>query len=510
MNPKSHLGYLLLFCASLLLGSPANAGFFKIDDVSANLTPPRDRFGVWWDQLSTNKPQVSQEGFMPTLAVTLKTEDDIAGKDTYVKGYFFSEDGKLVHGFNTPSLAGVNTGHLSHSVMQAVPSMIKKDQASRVGFQVPLQLLGSSWHAVVVFGDKDEAVAMTYPQTLSESSFNYPEKKLVEDHSIKNIKRKKAIDPVVEYVVKAGAVNGKSPQMTLFLRMPNGISDPSDVKGVMVLSMIWYGIDVARRDMQQPELRGDYRGLFRYANEHKLAILAWGGPAKHWDAGKNYDAMTEQAERSLDENLDNVADVWEKGVQEISEKYGLPKKDYLLWGVCRAAQWAHRLCLRKPDYFLATYLLIPGSFDKPTPEGSKVLWCLCTGERYGGYDNSLRWYKECRAMGYPIIYKAYEGLGHGTSGVSLGFAFKFFDFALTQKDQRDQYDAMRQSRISSFQYTNSGRALIPWSPAFQNPPFYGDIINQEMYPVAQADMIPEGLRTSLPTKELADYWINGR
>ena len=479
--------------------SSLHAGFFQIDSIASILTPPKDGVAVWKDQLGpTNKP--SQSGFMPSLKVVLHPQQNIASKDVTVRGYFFDQSGKMIRQLDKPSMAGKG------NFAQSLPMILKSDQTNAVFFQIPKELKASDARAVIVFGDKDEAIAITYPQTLSESSFDYPDKKLVEDYTLKNIKRKPAVDPLVEYVAKSYVTDAKHPQVTLFLRMPNGVSDPSELQGVLVVCVLWTGLDVARRDMQQPEMAGDYKGLFNYANAHKLAILAWGGPGHHWDPTKNYDAMTQKAEKLLDDDLNEVADTWEKGVSELTEKYNLPKKDYLLWGVCRSSQWAQRLCLRKPDYFLATYMLIPGSFDKPTPEASKVIWCLCTGELYGGYQNALKWYKECRAMGYPMLFKAYVGLGHATSTQSLGMAFKFFDFALTQKDLRDEHDKAMASRIAQAQLAASGLLQGPWPESFRNPPFYGDIVNQEVYPADQVKMIPEGFRTPLPTKELADYW----
>ncbi len=450
----------------------ADSGFFKIDEPSTHFKQAH-----------------------PTFGAKISAQENIYSKYTFVKGYIYDRDGKMIHYFKSPIY---------------VPFILKKDQKTEIDFKIPRGMNVDDCSAVIVFGDKNEAVAITYPSILSESSFNYPEKKLVEDHTPKIITRKKVIDPLVEYVVKAGAVNGKSQQLTLFLRMPNGVEDPSEVTGVLVVCVLWTGIDVARIDMQQPELRGDYNGIFAYANYHKLAILAWGGPGAEWDPRKNYNDMGKLQVSTMDKELDTVADAWEKGVQDLTTQYDLPKKDYLLWGICGSAQWAQRLCLRKPDYFLATYMLIPGSFDEPTPGGSKVLWCLCTGDEYGGYENALRWYKECCAMGYPMIFKAYEGLGHRTSRSSVGMSFKFFDFALTQKDQKDQYDVDSQSRLASLKYANAGKTGVPWSTAFQKPLFYGDIVNQEVFPAAQVEMIPEGFRTPLPTPQLADYWLRGR
>lgn len=483
----------------------AHAEFFKIESVSAMTAPPRDGISVWYDQqLPTNAPAVN--GFMPSLEVKLKTEQNIAGKDVYVRGYFYDESGKLLRACPQPSRAGkVRQGG------DAMPVIFKKDAMARVFFQIPKELGAMNCHAVIVFGDKDEAVAMTFPQALSESSFDYPEKKLVEDRSPKSVKRKVAVDPLVQYVVRAGNPSAKVREMTLFLRMPDGVSDPSDLQGVLAICMLAGSVDAVKRELQKPEMTGDYDGLFSYANKHKLAMVVWGATSATWDWSRNYNEMTQKAFEGMEGSLNELADLWEKGIVELSEKYSIPQKDYLLWGVCGSAQWAHRLCLRKPDRFLGCYLLIPSSFDKPTPEASKVLWCLCTGELFGGYERAIKWYQECRAMNYPMIFKAFEGLGHNVSNKrSLWMAFKFFDFALTQKSLRDDYERIMSSRIDKMRYEASPQGQGPWSPLFKNPPFYGDIVNQELYPTDQVEMIPAGFRTPLPTKELADYWLTGK
>ena len=499
---------LLAVCVLMLQAFTATlqAEFFKIEGVAACLQKPKDGSAVYQDQYSPPLPREMKPvaaSFQPSVVVSLTTHDPIAATNTYVHGYFYDEKEQLIRTCTNPAVALADK--------KSMPVFFNKEAPAKVFFQIPKELLNTDWKFVAVFGDKDEASAAAYPSTKAPSSFTYPEKKLVETFRPKEVRRPFFVDPLVEYVAKSAVPGAKHPNVTLFLRMPKGVTDTGDLKGVLVISVIWTGIDVARVQMKMVDMEGDYQGLFKYANEHQLAIIAWGGPGHHWDPSKNYDAMTNKAERALDQDLDEVADTWEKGVKELIEKYHIPPKDYLLWGMCRSAQWAHRLCLRKPDYFLGCYMLIPGSFDKPTPEASKVLWCLCTGELYGGYENALKWYKECRALNYPMIFKAYEGLGHSVSNrSSREMAFKFFDFALTKKDARDQYDKMMGSRIDRMRYESSGQAQGPWPEVFKRPPYYGDIVNQEVYPADQVEMIPAGFRTPLPTKELADFWINGK
>lgn len=498
------LAFTMLMATSHLL----QAGFFQIDGVNLHMTPPRDQSGVWWKEMDALGH--SKDIFMPNLEVRLKPQQDIAGADIYVRVYFFDKNGKLISSLSSPAGPKISKNPADRN-SYAMPVILKKDLMNKVYFEIPNGLHDGDYQAVIVFGDKDEAVAATYPMSAAANRLQYPEKKLVDDHFIKNIKRKVAVDPVVEYVAKSDRTHSNHPKITLFLRMPKGVSDPSELQGVMAICMLANNVTEIRSKLQLPELPGDYDGIFRYANDHKLALLVWGRTSTTWDPSKNYDAMADKAFRKMEDSLSDSADTWEKGVLDLSEQYGIPKRNFLLWGVCGAAQWVQRLCLRKPDYFLATYMMIPGSFDKPTPEASKVIWCLCTGELYGGYQNALKWYKECRTAGYPMIFKAYEGLGHSIGNESSRkMAFKFFDFALTQKNAREEHDKNINSRLAQAKLAASGQAQGPWPESFRNPPYYGDIVNQETYPADQVEMIPEGFRAPLPTKELADYWLTGK
>ncbi len=491
-----------------VLAPQLHAEFFKIDSVNALSSPPKDGIAIWYDQQRQTNAQ-SDLQFQPSLVVNLRPQQDIAGKDVYVRCHFYDQAGKLMLSLPVPSRA---TQHDYATPLKgiSIPTIIKSDGATRVFFQMPKGVTAAMCHAVVVFGDKDEASAVSFPLGLGISSFQFPEKKLAENHFIKDVKRKVAVDPLVQYEAKNVNTKAKVKQLTLFLRMPNEVSDPSELNGVLALCVLAGAVDEVKQKLQQEEMSGDYKGLFAYANKNKLALLVWASCKGGWDPSRNYDEMDRKEFLQMEETFNDLADTWDRGVSELVEKYHLPKGDFLVWGVCRAAQWAQRLCLRKPDRFLGCYMLIPGSFDKPTTEGSKVLWCLCTGEQYGGYERALAWYKECRALNYPMIFKAYEGLGHTSSASSLGMAFQFFDFALTQKDLRDQYDKLMGSRLGASRMQSSGQSLGPWPEAFRNPQFYGDIVNQEVYPSDQVEMIPAGFRTPLPTKALADYWLQGK
>ncbi len=345
----------------------------------------------------------------------------------------------------------------------------------------------------MVFGDKHEAQSACFPNTESDFLLEYPEKKLVYDRSAKRVARKAAMDPLIEHVVRTR--NPKMPQITLFLRPPKGVTDASGVQGVLAICVLANSLEDMKRELRKEEMPGDYAGLFSFANKHKLAIIAWGS-RRLWDPGRNYDDLSKDKAREIDQSLDIVASAWERGVKELGLKYGIPQKDFLLWGNCGSAQWAQRLCLRKPEYFLAVHIHMPGSYDKPTPEAARVLWCLTIGELEAGYERSKRWVKTVREMGYPIVYKAIPGLGHSSHPTAAALGFEFYAFALSQK--------MEIEKLEKKDLTQPGLAV------FRNPPFYGDMVNQEFYPADQIDMIPTGFRIPLPSKGIAEIWARNR
>lgn len=233
-----------------------------------------------------------------------------------------------------------------------------------------------------------------------------------------------------------------------------------------------------------------------------MAVLTW-GTAEAWDNHVNTEELEREKQREFDRNFDLLANAWERGVKELSHEAGdIPADNILLYGMSRGAQWAHRLALRKPDYFLAVHVHIPSTFDKPTPEANRPLWLVTTGELEYGYERAQSFYRECESLGYPIIFKAIVGIGHQGSSIADTLGLKFFDYALSVKALREEYEKQHKSALSRLVKQNAG----PWLKPFREPEYFGDFVNQECFPVAQADMVPKAFRVPLPNKTLADAW----
>jgi hypothetical protein len=450
--------------------------------------------GVWH---FFEKEKLHPPEFRECLEVEVSTADNIRSAQTYARAYFFDKNNKIIASELAPSKSGKRSEPKSQF---AEPIFLYKGKSVRLFFEIPDGIKQSAWKAVIVFGDKNEAQAVTYPATESSFLLSYPEKQLVESKVSRLVSREVPMDPLLEDVVQTGIK--QHPKITLFLRPPNGVTDGHDVKGVLAMCLLGSSVEDIRRKLQGTDPAVEVGGFLKFADKYKLAVLCWGAQVV-WNPRANFDELDRASALNLDQAFDRVADAWQRGVDELCDKYALPKRNFFLMGTCAAGQWAHRLAMRKPDYFMAVYIHIPSSFDRPTPEASKILWLLTTGELDGGYEHSKRFYSACRNSGYPIIFKPIIGLKHANSPIADNLAMKFFEYALSVKTQREQYDL----KLNSSRQLNPVKTEhVPWLQSFSDPPFYGDYINQDMFPKEQMKIIPEEFRVALPTKDLAAAW----
>lgn len=311
------------------------------------------------------------------------------------------------------------------------------------------------------------------------------------------------VQKTVETKVKA------QPKLTLMLRLPAGKTSGQEVSGVLAYctweqdsKSILAKIEDGSGSDEPPKKNEMYQqvaALKAFADEQGLALLTW-NTATVWNKRESADEMRVRENKGFDKNFDLLAAAWEKGVAELARETGIPTQDYLLYGISRGAQWAHRLALRKPVHFLGVHAHINSSYDQPTPAGANTLWLMTTGDREAGYPASTRFYAECRALGYPIILKAGENLGHSGSPEINRLQKAFFNYALSIKAR---VQAVR-ARGNLAQLDPAGRE--PLLRDFRAAPFVGDYVTNEVVPADDADWIPEEQRVPLPTAEIAKAW----
>lgn len=290
---------------------------------------------------------------------------------------------------------------------------------------------------------------------------------------------------VIEHVEKLKAEN--YPQLTMFLRLPRG-REP--VKGVLCLCLLANSPDEVKKQVREGQ-----GTVYAYAEQRRLAIVAWGARTI-WDANKNWNELPREKARQIDVTFDQVSLGWDFGIAWFARHQGIPETGFLMTGSCGAGQFVQRLALRKPERFLAVHTNIPGSFDEPVKAGKSVLWCLTTGERLdGGYERSMAFFRRVRDLRYPIVYKAYAGVSHLEGSAKSGqLARACFDFALGEA-----------ARAAA---RNGGKAVQPdWEDIFASAPLVADVKNQTVFPVEDFSCVPLEYRMLLP-EDLRAPWLD--
>jgi hypothetical protein len=287
--------------------------------------------------------------------------------------------------------------------------------------------------------------------------------------------------------------------LQFYLRIPSGQTDLSKVDGVLAYCTWATSRDALLQqltfDTNQPieRLKWSAIQMLRFASQHNLAVLTWSTPGK-WDVSRNMDELSASERQAVDREFSIYATAWDRAVSEFCRDYHMPEKNYLLYGMSRGAQWAHRLLLKKPERFLAVNIHVNSTYDIPNPKGLDCLWLITTGKNdYGYKGGGAQWfYGEALKMNYPIILKVAEGLGHETRKDVENLRDAFFEHALTIKQQRERQP-------------NEPIDLAKlW--AARNAKFIGDFESQRMVPVERQDEIPAECRVYLFTEEIAKAW----
>lgn len=466
--------------------------FFSIGKIFVKNRPSRSDNVEF--QIQDGLAKTSQRTFLPHIKVAVQTQEQIYSMHIFAKAYFYDKDKKLIVSMEQPSLVDRNDG----TGLSAMPVFFRKNRKEDVYFILPRKIANSfRWSVVVVFGDQHGAVASLYSrQNVYIEDFDFPEKSLVEKPQV--IERPPAVNPLIEHTIKTGLPN--YPQITLFLRKPIGTDDFSEAKGVLAICVLAHTIADVKRKLQEADEKNELSVVFDFAEKHKLAIICWGSRSL-WNPRANWDELSRDDYRRMNAIFNDVARAWGRGVLSLARKYGLPTKNYLLLGNSASAQYAARLAMRQPQYFLAVHVHIPSSFDKPTVRAKNILWCLTTGEEEAGYDRSLEFLEECQKLGYPIIYKAIPKLGHASHPAATRLGLVFFEYALALNEQRGAQKDVRNIGVDDF--------ACDFQATFQAPQYWGDIFRQQVYSATiPAEERPPAILVPLPTEAIAKAWNN--
>ncbi len=432
------------------------------------------------------------------LEVTVQADKDFKSKNLFAHASYFGQDKALIKNYDQPiptsRKLSPEESVRNNTFGSEWPTVVQGKTPVLIHFPIP-DKIPDKWNVVIAFGSEKGAVAKSYPDDAAVQSLAYADLEAVKATPANaNITDKD--EPQSLYEQKIVTNNPRYPVFTLLLHLPSGATSPKDVKGVLVLALPAMNVEELRTDVENPDhpVGGYFRDELQYAESRHLAIITWGC---RWvfDAFDGYEIDTmKQAARDAD--FGKIVEAWDHGVQKWVDDLGIPSNGYLAYGTSNGAAWIQRMAMMLPNRFLAVHFHTCESLRESMPSGMKVLWLQTTGELDGFCDENRKFYVDARQANYPIMYKAVMGLSHRESWQAYELGALFFDYALALKANLDASPKVDGQPAPEMDLSG-----------FASPPYYGDLMNQEMFPAAQKDMIPTGFLVPLPTKEMANVWI---
>ena len=241
------------------------------------------------------------------------------------------------------------------------------------------------------------------------------------------------------------------------------------------------------------ELEADLSGYSRHfgyliqlADEHDYATVAFGQPSrKGWNRTVSSDQLSKRDASAQDRNLNNLAREWSRTIRKFSSKYQLPEKDWLLYGLCGGAQYAHRIALRQPQHFRAVHVHYGGSYDVPTKGGKSIKWLVTSFSDEPAFIAAQRFYRQCQAEDYAMILK--------------GFSQNKRPGETDAQDFYGHRSPLQRLSIAFFKHAieeGSGSEEV----------FLADYVNGMVLPRAKGTWIPKSQTVLLPSRALAEAW----
>lgn len=405
---------------------------------------------------------------MQCLHVRMQTDTRTLGVRIHAMAYYFAEDRNLIDSMRPFPIQREN------GTSSAMPTYFEAGRPDVLCFPIPKIVdTYAVWHAIVTVGDTNEMSVTTYPRgVVSWGDYEFPEKGFALNPLRMN--RVPDVNPLVEYVHETGIVS--HPKITFFLRKPKAVSTFQKARGVLALCLLGHDVDDVKRRLQEAEAKDDLTDVLRFAEDNNLTLLCWGAQ-RFWNPRMNWDDLTRMEGRVDDTMATDMADAWEMAVRRLVGRYEIQSNGYLLSGFSGAAQYALRLAMKKPQYFLSVHVHVPSSFPKPIPEAKNLLLCVTTGEWETGYDRSIHFLEEAQTAGLSVVYKAIPELGHATHPQATRLGIACFKYVLENPDSRT------------------------WRPLYR-----GDVYRQSVFPASRT-ALGEGIWVDLPSRSIATAWL---
>ena len=305
-----------------------------------------------------------------------------------------------------------------------------------------------------------------------------------------NQEQKKMPDSQVAFA-DVRLLDGK--QVKLLYRVPGKVKLGVPVRHV-VICLLWAENDEELQRKVQNSI--DYKGSLW--NRDRVGVIAINAKSLGFAADLP-NAHTVAELKDLKQTMSIYAPAFWQVIGKANGELGWPATQFHLLGSGIGASIAQAWAYADPSRFLSVHLNGGGPYLDVDPAMSNTCWLLTTGGKNAGYDMTLKFYAAAKKAGWPVMFNSRLGASGGLDDWVWASGSQFFNYT------RDMADLIRKEQIEGKPASAPSAAALVVK-RLRESAFLMELDTRKVVHLADASLIPDENRISLPTVEIEEAW----
>lgn len=282
-------------------------------------------------------------------------------------------------------------------------------------------------------------------------------------------------------------------QVKLIYRVPGKVKLGVPVRHV-VICLLWAENDEELQKKVQNSF--DYKGSLW--NRDRVGVIAINAKSFGFVADMP-SARTVAELKDLKQNMSIYAPAFWQVIGKANGELGWPAAQFHLLGSGIGASIAQAWAYADPSRFLSVHLNGGGTYLDVDPAMSNTCWLLTTGGKNAGYDMTVKFYAAAKKAGWPVMFNSRLGASGGLDDWVWASGSEFFNYT------RDMADLLRKEQTEGKPASApSAAALIV--KRLRESAFLMELDTRKVVHLADASLIPDEQRISLPTVQIEEAW----
>ncbi len=282
-------------------------------------------------------------------------------------------------------------------------------------------------------------------------------------------------------------------QVKLVYRVPGKVKQGVPVRHV-VICLLWAENDVELQKKVQSST--DYKAALW--NRDRVGVIAINAKSLGFVADLP-SARTLAELKELKQSMSIYAPAFWQVIGKANGELGWPTAQYHLLGSGIGASIAQAWAYAEPARFLSVHLNGGGPYLDVDPAMATTCWLLTTGGKSAGYDLTVKHYAAAKKAGWPVMFNSRQGASGGMEDWVWTSGSQFFNHT------RDMADLLKKEQTEG-KPPSAPTAAALIVQRLRESAFLMELDTRKVVHLADASLIPDEKRISLPTVEIEEAW----